>query len=50
MGIYFLNSRISPLGQSLILVGIGAFVLHMTLRVYAQMLDEISMLNLYRRF
>jgi dihydroceramidase len=43
VGIYFLNSRISPLGQSLILV---AFVLHMTLRVYAQMLDEISMLVL----
>ena len=46
VGIYFLNTRISNLGQSLILVGVGAFVLHMTLRVYAQMLDEISMLVL----
>ena len=46
VGIYFLNSRISPLGQSLILVGIGAFVLHMTLRVYAQMLADISMIVL----
>ena len=46
VGLYFLNTRISHLGQSLILVGLGAFALHMTLRVYAQMFDEIAMLVL----
>ena len=44
IGILFLNSRISHLGKSLIIVGIGAFLLHMTLRYYAQMLDEAAML------
>ena len=46
VGLYFLKTRISNLGQSLILVGIGAFALHMTLRVYAQMFDEIAMIIL----
>ena len=46
VGLYFLNTRISNLGQSLILVGLGAFALHMTLRVYAQMFDEIAMIVL----
>ena len=46
VGLYFLKTRISNLGQSLILVGLGAFALHMTLRVYAQMFDEIAMIIL----
>jgi len=46
VGVLFLNTRVSKLGKSLIFVGIGAFLLHMTLRVYGQMFDEISMLVL----
>ena len=44
IGIIFLNTRVAHLGKSLIVVGIGAFLLHMTLRYYAQMLDESAML------
>jgi len=44
VGILFLNTRISNLGRSLVVVGIGAFLLHMTMRYYAQMLDESAML------
>lgn len=44
IGSLFLTSKISHLGRSLIMVGIGAFCLHMTLRYYAQMLDETAML------
>ena len=46
VGLMFLKTRISNLGKCLILVGIGAFALHMTLRKYAQMIDELSMLVL----
>jgi len=46
VGILFLNTRIAKLGEGLILVGIGAFMLHMTLRAYGQMFDEISMIVL----
>ena len=46
IGLLFLNTRVRHLGQSLILMGIGAFLLHMTLRYYAQMLDEGTMLIL----
>ena len=44
IGLIFLNTRLSHLGKSLIAVGIGAFLLHMTLRYYAQMFDESAML------
>lgn len=44
IGLAFINTKISHLGKSLIVVGIGAFLLHMTLRFYAQMLDESAML------
>jgi len=46
MGLIFLRTKLSKLGWGLILVGIGAFALHMTLRSYAQMLDETAMLVL----
>ena len=46
IGLIFLNTRVSHLGKTLILVGIGAFLLHMTLRYYAQMLDESAMIIL----
>ena len=44
IGCLFLSTKIAHLGKSLIVVGIGAFFLHMTLRYYAQMLDESAML------
>ena len=46
IGMLFLKTKLYKLGWALILVGIGAITLHMTLRAYAQMLDEAAMLVL----
>ena len=46
IGICFLKSRLRFLGQLLCAVGVGAVVLHMTLRYYGQMFDEMAMLAL----
>jgi dihydroceramidase len=46
VGLLFWDSKISHLGNKLIMVGMGAFILHMTLRHYAQMVDESAMILL----
>lgn len=46
IGLLFWDTKISHLGHKLILVGIGAFLLHMTLRHYAQLIDEGAMIVL----
>jgi len=46
VGLLFLDTKIARLGNRLIMVGIGAFLLHMTLRHYAQMVDEGAMIVL----
>lgn len=46
IGLLFWNTNIAHLGYKLIVVGIGAFLLHMTLRHYAQLIDEGGMIVL----
>lgn len=46
VGIYFLNTEIYKIGQTLIALGVGTVTLHSTQRWYGQCLDEISMLYL----
>jgi len=46
VGIFFLGSRLDRLGKALIGVGIGAVILHMTMRYYGQWIDEIAMIVL----
>ena len=42
----FLGSHLDRLGKAVIGVGIGSWILHMTLRYYGQWIDEIAMLLL----
>lgn len=46
VGLLFWDTKISHLGNKLIMVGMGAILLHMTLRHYAQMIDEGAMIVL----
>ena len=46
VGIFFLGSHLDRLGKAIIGVGIGAWILHMTIRYYGQWIDEIAMLVL----
>jgi len=46
VGIIFLGTNVDRMAKCLIVVGIGAACLHMTLRKYGQWLDELSMLYL----
>ena len=46
MGLLIMRSRLKFLGQLLCCVGIGAMLLHATLRHLSQMGDEMSMLAL----
>jgi dihydroceramidase len=46
VGLFFLGSHLDRLGKAIIGVGIGAGILHMTLRYYGQWIDEIAMLIL----
>lgn len=46
IGLIFWDTKIAHMGYKLILVGGGAFLLHMTLRHYAQLIDEGAMIVL----
>jgi len=46
MGLLLIKKRHRTLGKWLCIVGIGAFLLHATLRKWAQMFDESAMLGL----
>jgi dihydroceramidase len=46
VGAFFLGSRLDHLGKGIIGVGIGAVILHMTMRYYGQWIDEIAMIIL----
>ncbi len=46
VGALFLGSHLDHLGKAVMGVGIGSWVLHMTLRYYGQWIDEIAMLVL----
>lgn len=46
VGLIFLNTRLKNISYDLILLGISTFLFHMSIRVWGQILDEMSMIML----